>query len=468
MLMLRRLVYSLALTIAAATVPTFALAGTLDVTNLPLTDVVAMLSGQLHESIILGPKLDKTMISVHLADMKPAQILTAIETGYGLREVKGQGYVVLVSATDTSETLFQPSYFATVTVPANSAPIVQTFVKTTFPTISASMIDPRRVILAGDQATVVTAEKAIASFSGSEYQEIPVTFAKPSDVLQYLKTSNFVDQTMSVAANDGAGTITVQGTSSQIATVASAIKHYDVKPRRAEFQVSILEVEPNNDSSQTGIQWGTAINNTTSSTSTSGGTTNSNQVTLNPGQAITTFINKSIPLAAQIDAMVTTGSAHILSVQSISFNSTSPSGFNFTTSFPITVSTGSAFTSGNVEYKDIGVVLKLEGVIGEHGEVTTALDATDSTIDSFVQPFNNPVIGKREVNSTITVYPDESLVLSGFESEQDSDSISKVPMLGNIPVIGQLFRDRQTSHQKLQLIFVLRPMTVRQHEGALE
>jgi type II secretory pathway component GspD/PulD (secretin) len=456
--MKRRLSSTLAALILAAT-PFSASAGDLDVTNVPLGNVVSMLSAQLHENIVLGPKVDTTVVSVHLANVSPDAMLRAIEDSYGLREVRRDGYVILVRRDDPS--FLENGYEMTVGVDSGQSAGLITFVKQLYPTITVSALDPRHIILAGDQATVVRAATSVAGFGGSDYETVHVSYIKPSDVLSYLRSTGLIDNTISVAANDAAGDLTVQGNANDLTRVRTAIENYDKQPRRAYFQVQVLEIQPTNDNSNIGIVWG-------SESSTTSQTTGFTSQSFTPGTAMTAFVNRTIPLAAQINALISHGAAKILANPGLGFNSNSPAMFNFSTSYPITINTGTAFVGGNVHYQDIGITLKIDGIIGPDQQITTALDATDSTIDGYDPIFNNPIIGKREVASTITVYPNESLILSGFDETQETSTETDVPILSKIPVLGQFFRDQQKTKLKLQIVFIITPLPVKTQQGATQ
>jgi type II secretory pathway component GspD/PulD (secretin) len=165
---------------------------------------------------------------------------------------------------------------------------------------------------------------------------------------------------------------------------------------------------------------------------------------------------------------MTHGHAKLLANPGLGFNSNSPAMFNFSTSYPITINSGNSLVGGNVHYQDIGITLKIDGIVGPNQQITTALDATDSTIDGFDPIFNNPIIGKREVSSTITVYPNESLVLSGFDETQETSTETALPILSKIPILGQLFRDQQKTKTKLQVVFVITPLPIETQAGPIE
>jgi general secretion pathway protein D len=76
------------------------------------------------------------------------------------------------------------------------------------------------------------------------------------------------------------------------------------------------------------------------------------------------------------------------------------------------------------------------------------------------------VTNKREVKTTVLVKDDSLLVLGGLISDNVKDSVQKVPALGDIPLIGNLFRYRSNDHQKADLMVFLHPRVL--HDAATQ
>ena len=72
-----------------------------------------------------------------------------------------------------------------------------------------------------------------------------------------------------------------------------------------------------------------------------------------------------------------------------------------------------------------------------------------------------PIIAKRAVDTAVLMDNGQTVVIGGVYEFKDSDSINKVPFLGDIPVIGSLFRQKSKSHQKAELLVFLTPRIIR-------
>ena len=74
--------------------------------------------------------------------------------------------------------------------------------------------------------------------------------------------------------------------------------------------------------------------------------------------------------------------------------------------------------------------------------------------------FDVPGLRVREVNTTVTVKDGETIVLSGLYNYDEDKEVSKVPFLGHIPILGELFKSRQFIERKTQLAIYVTPRLV--------
>lgn len=143
------------------------------------------------------------------------------------------------------------------------------------------------------------------------------------------------------------------------------------------------------------------------------------------------------------------------------------------TALPIVTGTQSGELTGNrfstIQYQNIGIELKVKPIIGPNDviqlEVTqTADDVTGSVLigDGVTQP----EISKREVNSYLILKDGQVAVLGGLQRENDQKTVQSVFLLGDIPIIGELFRKTTTSVRKQDLLIFLRPRIIRNTDEA--
>jgi len=121
-------------------------------------------------------------------------------------------------------------------------------------------------------------------------------------------------------------------------------------------------------------------------------------------------------------------------------------------------SNGTTFYSYN--FLDVGLVLTLIPRIMSNGCVT--MDVTQ-TANDFVgyTSFNAPIVNERETQTTVNVADGETAVLGGIIKNSISSTTNKVPILGDIPLIGDLFKSSSTTKNKTELLIFLTPHVVR-------
>ena len=133
--------------------------------------------------------------------------------------------------------------------------------------------------------------------------------------------------------------------------------------------------------------------------------------------------------------------------------------------------TGSyANTTGNntvnpfstVERKDVGLMLRVRPQINENGTVKLAIYQEVSKIDgNTLKDVNGPTTSKRSIESNVLVEDGSIIVLGGLLEDSYQQAEDKVPLMGDIPVLGNLFRSENRSRKKTNLMVFLRPVVVR-------
>ncbi|SDY31501.1 general secretion pathway protein D [Variovorax sp. YR266] len=133
--------------------------------------------------------------------------------------------------------------------------------------------------------------------------------------------------------------------------------------------------------------------------------------------------------------------------------------------------TGSyASTSGSVgvnpfttvERKDVGLTLRVRPTINENGTVRMTIFQETSTVDqNSLTNVNGPTTNKRSIESSVLVEDGGLVMLGGLLSDTYNNNIEKVPLAGDIPVLGNLFKNENRTRTKSNLMMFLRPTVMR-------
>lgn len=117
----------------------------------------------------------------------------------------------------------------------------------------------------------------------------------------------------------------------------------------------------------------------------------------------------------------------------------------------------------NVEYKDIAIELKVTPRINPDGYVTMEIDQKINDLGGSVNVggTESPIITKREAKSFVSAKDGGTIVLGGLIREDKTMSETKVPIAGDIPILGLLFKNKAVSKSRTELIVFIRPTVLR-------
>lgn len=134
----------------------------------------------------------------------------------------------------------------------------------------------------------------------------------------------------------------------------------------------------------------------------------------------------------------------------------------FVTGTYTTTSTGASNPFTTVERKDVGLTLKVKPQISEGGTVRLQIyQEASAVIESTATSTTGPSTTKRSIESTVLVDDGAVIALGGLVEDSYSGGVEKVPVLGDIPYLGQFFRYNSRKRGKTNLIVFLRPVILR-------
>jgi len=174
----------------------------------------------------------------------------------------------------------------------------------------------------------------------------------------------------------------------------------------------------------------------------------------------------SIPLAVQ--ALARNRDLKILSNVPLWAQNNSEASVNVVQNIPIlrsTIEGGSGTardTIQNIDRLDVGIKLKLTPLVNPNNEITLKLNPSIEAIidDGPSGTTFAPTIAKREVSTTVTVSNEATVIISGLIREDRVKDVYKVPFLGDIPILGLLFRSKSERTQRTNLLIFVTPHIV--------
>lgn len=167
-----------------------------------------------------------------------------------------------------------------------------------------------------------------------------------------------------------------------------------------------------------------------------------------------------------LNAVKSDASSNILSTPSVLTLDNEPAKLLVGQEIPIT--TGEVLADSNtnpfrtVQRQDVGVQLEVKPQINAGGAITLLLRQEVSSVAGPVSAgFNELVLNKREITTTVLVDDGDIVVLGGLLDQNERASVEKVPGLGDLPVLGHLFRSNAIERNKRNLMVFIRPTIIR-------
>lgn len=262
-------------------------------------------------------------------------------------------------------------------------------------------------------------------------------------------------------------------------SLKSVIRKLDI--RRAQVLIEAIIAELQYDKSiELGVEWETSIPGTGFSAGTQFPTTlssiNNYPTTTGGGLSIGYFVNGN--LRALLKAFAGNDDANILSTPSLVTLDNEKAMIHVGQNVPFLTgqyanddSVGGSNPFQTIERHDVGVKLSVTPQINEGNTIRMKIEQEVSSVvpaSSDTSGATDVVTNKRIIETTVLVDDQETIVLGGLVHDTLTETVSKVPLLGDIPVLGLLFQNRRTALEKRNLMVFLRPEIMRTRRTGAE
>lgn len=360
---------------------------TVDAHDADLADVIRLLGARSGRNVVADGSVKPQRVTLRLKDVTFEEALAALTTAYGLRAHRDA-----------------------------------------------------RVVFVGEAASML--RRFPDDDGGRATEAIALRNVRASEAVKSLRAA-VPDGTL--LAEDRRNAVLVGGGEDVRATVRGLLRDLDAPSRQVMIEVRVADVQPVNDSTNVGVQFGGPGYGTGAL-----------------GQFPYALTKSALTVNAQIDMLVQRGRASILAQPRIATLNNREASLLVGEQFPVvTVNQQTGFPS--VQTIDVGVRLRLTPTIGADGTITADLHPEYSQIIGFNNSF--PIVANRKVDATLRVRDGETIVLGGLFQDVDSETVTKFPVLGDLPVLGGFFRNRQTMHNKDEVVFFITPHVLAAEEA---
>ena len=273
---------------------------------------------------------------------------------------------------------------------------------------------------------------------------------------------------LKISADDKRNLLLIMTTPAQYKTLLTYLEKLDVPPRQVMIEAMIAELTLA-DELKYGFEW--FIKNKMFEGTYTLGTAFG--VPTAPGLTYT-FLSETEKIKVLINLLATKDLVNILSTPRLMVLDNEEATIQVGTDVPVV--TGQVTTAEaagpvtgvvqTIQYRSTGIILRVKPTINTEGLLTLNITQEVSEMGAAPPGVSSPTILVRKINTNVVAASEQSIVLGGLMSETQSISETKVPFIGDIPLLGELFKSKSKEKRKTELIVILTPKIVSTIEEA--
>ena len=199
-----------------------------------------------------------------------------------------------------------------------------------------------------------------------------------------------------------------------------------------------------------------------------GGTAGTTGATATLSDALNLFLFRSdLNLGATLEALEVKGLLQILAEPNVLAEDGKPASFLAGGEFPFpsVTSAGTGTPTVSIQFREFGVHLLFTPTITPRGtihmQVSPEVSALDFTNGLSVSGFNVPALTTRKLNTEVELSEGQSFAIGGLLDNRTTDTIEKIPFIGDLPILGKFFQSKSVSKTNTELIVIVTPELVR-------
>ena len=168
------------------------------------------------------------------------------------------------------------------------------------------------------------------------------------------------------------------------------------------------------------------------------------------------------PINATIHALVTNGNARILSRPSLTTLSGEQATIQIGGKIPYSISN---VTGTTVQFENYGIILQFKPIVDEQNRIVSTVHTEVSNLSG--QSVNGqPIVSTRRADSVINLDSGSTMIVGGLMDSTESKAVSKIPLLGDIPILGEFFKYTSKRRDKRELIILVTPYIVENEQAS--
>lgn len=297
---------------------------------------------------------------------------------------------------------------------------------------------------------------------------VQINYRSASEMKAYLEQANLISERGFLLADDQTNILMVRETAVSIEEIRRTLNRFDVEVAQIMVEARIVTAS-SSFAKSLGVKWGLSgsldngdvqIGQTISGPGNVGVSADGLNVDFGvagPTLAIG-FLRNNLLLAAELSALESTGNGEVISQPKVI--TTNGKAANITSGQQIpyqTVEDGSTSTA----FKDVALTLNVTPQLNPGDRIAMDLAINQDSIGRTLA--NGEIsINTNQLNTSVVVNDGDTIVLGGVFRTEASEGVEKVPLLGDLPVVGAAFRNKQMTEQKNELLIFITPKLIRE------
>lgn len=313
---------------------------------------------------------------------------------------------------------------------------------------------------------LVASPQTLNTQTGLQAKVFDLEYGDPAEVGSALEVL-----TREVRMDEANSRVIMVGTPAQIEIAQSIVDEMDTKPQQVILEARMIEVNTSA-LKEIGFDWEKITDVTT--VITEGYQGSSNQGAMPDDLEFSEFgdfsrvYRQNAAFEIALEALLTDGNARLLTNSKVVTVDGVAAEIFAGETVPVVITSlqqpggaGGVLQTIQLEKIDVGVRLNILPRISEGGMITTLVEPEVSRILQFVGPDDDlPQTSTRRARTLVRVKDGEKIYLGGLLSEEDRETVKKVPLLGDLPLLGALFRHYRTEKVRLDLVIEITPRIV--------
>ena len=303
---------------------------------------------------------------------------------------------------------------------------------------------------------------------------IQVDYRKASEMMGTIQGAKLVSERGFIMADDETNVLMVRETTNAIQEIRDTLRRFDVEVEQVLIEARLVNAT-SNVTKDLGVKWGFGYNDVdngkgwivsqdhssidfSSTSPTDGLNVDLGATATNVGQIAIGFApGASTLIGLELSALEADGKAEIVSQPKILTTNGKKALIQSGSEIPYqTVEDGEV----NIEFKDVVLSLDVTPRINPGDRIAMELLIKQDSIGQ-VLANGELSIDNNELQTTVVVPDGQTIVLGGVFKNETSDSVNKVPLLGDLPIMGALFRNKESTSEKTELLIFITPKLVR-------